>query len=205
MKLAYNRVMQDVPGKYFPPRMLAWLGIQRFQKEDYETTIQVLDKIANREDPLETPVNVWRYLAKAGLQESKFENALEAVNQVIEREEEDFWKSDALLDKAHALIGLENYEEAIVVADQGLYHDPKGTIEAGLRLAIAESKYRNGDLNTAKDEFLLVASKFESDDNIHPYALWKTTQVLEAQDSPAADAMRNQLREQYPEWEAPAE
>ena len=205
MKEAYKRVIADVPGKYFPPRIIAWLGIQRFQKEDYLTSATVLDKIANREDPLETPIDVWRYLAKANLKIRDYNKALDAVEHVIQREQEEFWKSDAYLDKSQALLGLNKLDEAIIVSEEGLHFQPKGTIEAGLRFSMAEAKLRNGDLDDAKDEVLLVASKYESDTTIRPYALWKSIKIFESQGNPAAESMSNTLKTQYPNWNPPEE
>lgn len=205
MKQAFYRVKEDVPGKYLPPRIIAWLGIQRFQKEDYYTSASVLEGIANKEDPLETPIDVWRYLAKASIETGKYEQALTCIDHVLDREEEDFWKSDALLDKSQALIGTNQTDEAISTAQEGLNYEPKGTIEAGLRFSIAEAKYRKGELDVARDEYLLVAERFKGDETVRPYALWKAIQIMKAQSNTSSIAMSQALREEFPEWQPPVD
>ena len=203
MKEAFVRMKHDVPGKYFPPRILAWFGIQRFQKEDYKLSTEVLDSIANREEPLETPIDVWRYLTKSSLETKQYEKAEEAVNYVLEREEDSFWKTDALLDKSQALLGLDKVDQAIAVAEEALFQEPRGTIEAGLKFVIAEGRLRKGEKNTAKDIYLLVADKFKGDETIRPYALWKAIEILKIQENPVSSSMLSALREEFPEWKEP--
>jgi len=187
MKSAYNRIMQDVPGKYFPPKMLAWLGIQAYQNADYLTSRKVLNSIANRKTPIETPIDVWRYLAKSYLELGQYPDALEASKVVISLEESSFWKADALLDTADAHLGLNNYDECISTAREGLYLEPKGTIESALLFTIADAYANRGDTIAAKTEYMLIASKFDGDPAVHPLALWKTATIL------------------YPDWEIPTD
>ena len=204
MKETYQRLKAEVPGKYIPPRILAWLGIQRYQKKDYITAAEVLEQLINEEDPLETPLDVWRYYTKSKLEYKQYEQALSAVEHVIKREEKDFWKADALLDKAQALVNLQKYEEAIVAANQGLYYKPKGTIDASLRMLIAKANHLNGDPDQAKNDYLLIADKFKIDDTIRPLALWKAAQVMKSQGNSTAKAMFTSIKEEYPNWKAPS-
>ncbi len=203
MKVAHDRVLNDVPGKYFPPKMLAWLGIQSYQNKDFVSAQKVLNSIANREKPTETPIDVWRYLAKSYLELGQYPDALVTANVVAALEEKSFWKADALLDVANAQLGLNNLDEAISKSKEGLNYEPKGTIQSSLRFTIAEAHTLRGDVIAAKDEYLLVAAEFDGDQAIHPIALWKTAQLLQQSDPDSASAMKSLLEQRYPDWQAP--
>jgi len=202
MRAAYTRIMQDVPGKYFPPKMLAWLGIQSYQNEDFLTCRKVLSGIVNRKTPTETPIDVWRYLTKSYLELGQFPDALETAKVVTSLEESSFWKADSMLDTASAHLGLGNLDEAISTAKEGLYFEPKGTIESALRFVVADAYANRGDTISAKTEYMLIASKFDGDRTIHPLALWKTALLIESQDPGAADALKSTIERNYPDWKA---
>ena len=205
MKEAYDRILLDVPGKYFPPKMLAWLGVQSYQSKDYLSSRKVLDQIADRENPTETPIEVWRYLAKSYIELDQHSKALEVINIVNDLEESSFWKADTLLDKSTCHFALANYDNAIASAEDGLNLDPKGSIEASLRFVIANSNAIRGNILEAKDQYMLLAAEYQDDENVHPLALWKTAQLIKVQDPSSSDAILSTIKQQYPEWEPPIE
>ena len=65
-----------------------------------------LEVIANPDEPRATQKEVWRYLAKALIETAKFTEALPAIANLLDIEDNPAWKADALLDRARAFFGL---------------------------------------------------------------------------------------------------
>ncbi len=203
MAESYTRLLQDVPGKYFPPKMLAWLGIQAYQNENYLTAQKVLSEIVDLSRPEQTPIEVLRFLSKSYLQNDQYANSKQVAKIVLNMEESTFWKADTLLDIANTELGLGQLDKCIANAKEALYFEPKGTIESSLRFTIAEAYALQGNTQAAKTEYLLVASQFDGDPAIHPLALWKTAQLLKNSDPDASAALLSTQQQKYPDWNAP--
>ena len=69
---------------------------------------------------------------------------------------------------------------------------------------MAKAYLNNDQLDSAKNEYLIIADKFSTDPSIHPLALWHAYKVLVQTDEGAASAMLNIIKEKYPAWESPS-
>ena len=198
-----ERLMIDAPRQRLPARMLIWLGLERFSKSDYEGADRFLGFASTPDEPSLTDVIVWRHLAKARIECKGYEHAVEALDILLEQEQEDFWKADTYLDRSHALIGLERWKEAREAAHEGVALDPHGTVQAGLYMALADIAMNRKDYESAAESYLRTSKMFIDDKEIKPLALFSAAEALVMNEQPdEAAAIRKQLRQEFPSWTA---
>ncbi len=186
-----------------PEQALSWAGMQAFNSEEYQRAERYLKFVANPEEPRETPKEIWRYLAKAQLETGSFKDALNAVNNVLEVEDNPAWKADGLLDKGRALLELNRLTEAREAADEGLSMVPSGRTLAGLRMLSGDLHALASELEKAGAQYLILL-EFHADQDLRPKALYRLTQVLEKQGKPEeAKKYYNQLASDFPDWRPP--
>ncbi|NNC87419.1 MAG: tetratricopeptide repeat protein, partial [Akkermansiaceae bacterium] len=201
LKKAVIRLQSDVPGKRLPVKMLTWLGLQLFQQGDFDGADTFLTLASNPEDPADTDLIVWRHLAKARIELRHYSRAMDVLPIVLEREESDFWRTDACLDKVHALIGLGKWDEARVACHEGLQMDPHGTILAGLNMSLGKIAMQRKDYESAAASFLRTAEVFIDDREIKPLALHLAAEALDGLErADQAAEIRAQLKREFPEW-----
>lgn len=195
-----------IEGKYeadIPDQILQWSGMQSFNARDYALAATCLGLIASVDEPRATPKEVWRYLAKARLETGDAENALVAVDHLLEVEDNPSWKADGLLDRGRALFALKRYDEARKAAGDGLELGPQGRTSGGLRILVGDLEMADENPKKASAEYLIVVG-FLEDKEVKPLALWKLIQALEAQNDQAEAAKyRKQLQSEFPDWKAP--
>ena len=186
-----------------PDQTIQWAGMQSFNAGDYAQAARFLGLIADKEEPRATAKEVWRYLAKALIETGKYEEALPAISNVLEVEDNLAWKADALLDRSRSLLGLKRYTESRETADEAMELRPQGRTAAYLRIVSGELFVQKENLGRAAAEFLNVVN-FHEDDDLKPLALYKLIQVLKTQNNSAEAAKySNQLASEFPNWKAP--
>ncbi len=201
LKECLQRLHKDFPEKPLPTRMLTWLGLERFRLGDYPGADKFLTLAANHEQPGQTGVIVWRHLAKARVEQRHFDSALDVLETLLDLEQEDFWRADAWLDRAHALIGLQKWEDAREAAHQGLQLDPEGAVRAGLYMTLGDISMFHKDFASAAASYLRTSEMFVDDREIKPLALHRAALAFEKNSQPAeAERLRNQLAGEFPEW-----
>ena len=201
LKTQVDRLRMDAPNKMLPVNMLTWLGLQMFQRGDFKSADDYLTIASTPDEPSYTDLIVWRHLAKARVEMGHFNRAMEIIPIMLEREKRDFWKADAFLDKTHALIGQEEWEDAREAAHQGLQLDPPGAVRAGLHMSLGEIAMHRKDYESAAASFLRTADLFIEDTQIKPLALQRAAEALEAGgETERAKAVRDDLRTQFPKW-----
>ena len=204
LKEGVDQLLSDAPHQQFPTRMLTWLGLERFSKGDYDAANRFLGLATTPEAPTQTDTLVWRHLAKARLETRDFEGAAAALEILLSLDQEDFWKADALLDKSHALIGLQKWEEAQSSAGGGITLNPSGTVQAGLYLAIGDIGMHRMDYETAAANYLKASKLFIDDREIKPLGLLRAAEAMEKGGKlERATQIRKQLREEFPSWKSP--
>ncbi len=195
-----------IKGEYVadvPNQALQWSGMQAYNSGDYDAAARYLELVANHEEPRGTPKEVWRYLAKALIETGKASEALPAVENVLEVEDDPSWKADALLDRARALYLLKRFDEARKAADEALGLRPQGRTSAGLRVVSGDLHVHEEKLGQAAADYLTVIN-FHEDADLKPLAIHKLIQVLEAQGKAEEVAKyQAQLAADFPEWKAP--
>jgi tetratricopeptide (TPR) repeat protein len=190
-----------IEGKYqsdIPDQAVQWAGMQSYNAGDYPSAARFLALVAKKDEPRETPKEVWRYLAKALLETAKPSDALEAVNHLLAVEDNPAWKADGLLDRGRALLGLKRPAEARIAADEALALNPQGRTSGGLRILTGDLEQEAGDLGKAAASYLYVI-QFQ-DGDLKAQALRRIIELLEKQGEPAeAEKYRQQLHKEFPD------
>ena len=200
------RLYATNPNKVLPRRLLVWLGLQMYEKSNFADAEHFLTLVVDADGPEEPDTGLWKALAKSRLEVSGLEEgALEAVEVILANEDDAFWRCDAFLDKANALIALGRWDDAEISAHRGIDLDPQGTIKAGLHLALGDISLARADYHAASSSYVRAAEFFLNDATIQPMALYKAAWSLsKAGDSSAAEAFQDRLRMDHPDWKAPA-
>jgi tetratricopeptide (TPR) repeat protein len=206
LRKTVSRVYAINPKKVLPRRLLVWLGLQMYEKSHFEAADHFLTLVVDSDDPAEPDLGLWKALAKSRLElEGQAERALAAVEVILANENEPFWRCDAFLDKANALIALNRWDDAEISAHRGLDLDPQGTIKAGLHLSLGDISFARADYNAAASSYVRAAEFFLNDTAIQPMALYKAAWCLnKAGDNTAAEAFEERLQMDHPDWKAPA-
>ncbi len=195
-----------IKGEYeadIPDQALQWSGMQSYNAGDFPAAARFLNLVANEEEPRVTPKEVWRYLAKARIETGSAAEALPAIANVLEVEDNPAWKADALLDRARALLILERYGEARKSANEALALRPQGRTSAGLRIVSGDLYIQEDNLGQAAADYLYVI-QFQEDADLKPLAIHKYIGVLEKQGKAAEAAkFKAQLASEFPDWKAP--
>ncbi|MFK7850772.1 MAG: tetratricopeptide repeat protein [Akkermansiaceae bacterium] len=195
-----------IEGKYvsdIPDQALQWAGIDAYNAENYEAANRFLKLASDEEEPRSTPKEVWRYLGKARIEIGEASEALPAIANLLDAEENAAWKADALLDRAKALLILDRFDESRKAADEALALRPQGRTSAGLRIVSADLHAEAGRLGEAAADLLYVI-QFHEDDRLKPLAIHKYIQILEKQGKATEVAKyKAQLSSEFPDWKAP--
>lgn len=201
-----SRLFSLNPDKVLPRRLLVWLGLRMYEQSNYPEADLYLSIVVESDESEETEMGVWKALAKSRLEvPGQAERALVAIDSILATEDDPFWRCDALLDKANALIQLERWNEAEIAASRGLDLDPQGTVKAGLHLAFGDIALAFGQLSDAASSYVRAAEFFLNDSTIQPIALYKAAWCLnQIGEENAARAFEERLRLDHPQWQAPA-
>ena len=195
-----------IKGEYvgdIPNQALQWSGMQSYNSGNFESAARFLDLASNQKEPRTTPKEVWRYLAKARIETGKPEEALLAISNVLEVEDNPAWKADALLDRARALYNLKRYDESREAADEALLLRPQGRTSAYLRVVSADLYVREEKLGQAAADYLYVI-QFHNDADLKPLAIYKYIDVLKKQGKASeATKYKDLLNSEFPKWKAP--
>lgn len=195
-----------IKGKYIddvPQQAVQWAGMQAYNAGDYEAAARFLEIVANPDEPRATQKEVWRYLAKALIEIGKFTEALPAIANLLDVEDNPSWKADGLLDRARALFGLKRFAEARNAADEALALRPQGRTSAHLRVVSGDLYIEDNNLSQAAADYLYVIN-FHEDADLKPLAIHKYIGVLEKQGkADEAAKFKTKLAAEFPDWKAP--
>lgn len=195
-----------IEGKYIddvPRQAVQWAGMQAYNARDYEAAARFLQIVANPDEPRATQKEVWRYLAKALIETAKFTEALPAIANLLDVEDNPSWKADGLLDRARALYGLKRFAEARKAAEEASALRPQGRTSAYLRIVSGDLYVEENNLGQAAADYLYV-NNFHEDADLKPLAIHKYIDVLKKQGN-AAEAAKfaSKLAAEFPDWKAP--
>ena len=195
-----------IEGKYIedvPQQAVQWAGMQAYNAGDYAAAARFLEIVANPDEPRATQKEVWRYLAKAYIEIGKFSEALPAIANLLDVEDNPSWKADALLDRARALYGLTRFDESRKAADEAAALRPQGRTSAYLRIVSGDLYVQVNDLGKAAADYLTVIN-FHEDTDLKPLAIHKYIGVLEKQSNTTEAAkFASKLAAEFPDWKAP--
>jgi tetratricopeptide (TPR) repeat protein len=182
-----------------PEQSLRWIGTQVYNAGRYDDAARFLGLVATPDEPRQTPKVVWRYLGKAQLETGKAADALIAIEHVLEVEDQDVWKADALLDKSRALLALGRAQEALDTGNAALALRPQGRIGSGLRLAVGDAGLALNNLDEAIKHYVYVVELVD-DRELRPQALEKLVVALDRKGDPTdAARYRKILHDEFPD------
>lgn len=186
-----------------PDQTIQWSGMQAYNAGDFQDAARFLKIVANADEPRASPKEIWRYLAKSLIESGKPEDALPALSNVLDVEENAAWKADALLDRARALSALKRFGESRKSADEALALRPQGRTSAYLRIVSGDLHIGEGNSGQAAADYLYVIN-FHDDADLKPLAIHKYIAVLETQGkAEEAAKYKTLLSKDFADWKAP--
>lgn len=186
------------------PALISWAGTQVLAQGKGEQAARFLMLIASPSEPRSTPREVWRNLAKALILMRDFQRALKPIDNVLAVEEQATARADAFLDQARCHAGLKNWADARRSVEACLKLRPQHALEAEANLLFGDVCMAEGKPEEAKQKYAYIATTVD-DQRLRPLALFKIIAALEAnQEKNLAEKYRAELKEKFPQWQAPA-
>lgn len=198
-------IKEDFSGQ-LPDQLIDWAAMQAYNAGRYAQASRFYKLIVEEDDPRVTPKETWRYLGKALLKDGKAQEALGPIDNALAVEDNLFWKSDGLLDKAKALMELGRLDEAAKIAGECQDLKPQGRVNSEIRLVIGDIWMKRKDPAKAAAEYtpVVVLMLDDNDQVLKPLAYWKLIKALDAKgDKAEADKYRAEMKRKYPDWQAP--
>ena len=185
-----------------PDQAIQWAGMQAYGAGDYAQAARFLKLVSNSDEPRMTRKEIWRYLAKSLIESGNAADALPAITNVLDVEDNASWKADAMLDRGRALYDLERYSEARKSINEGLDLRPQGRTSAHLRIVSGDLYVVEKELGKAAADYLYVI-EFHEDEDLKPTAIHKYIELLKLQGKDAeAQKFETKLKTEFPNWKA---
>ena len=201
-----DRGIKDGFADDLPDQLIDWAAMQAYSANRFGQAARFYNLIADDDDPRVTPKETWRYLGKALLADGKADAALPAINNALAVEDNLFWKTDGLLDKAKALLALGRTEEAMTVVGECDALHPEGRVNSEIRIVKGDIYMKRNAPAEAAGAYVAVVEVLldKNDSNIRPQAMWKLIKALDAKgDKADAGKYREKLKQDYPDWVPP--
>ncbi|MCW1884387.1 tetratricopeptide repeat protein [Luteolibacter flavescens] len=197
-----DRAIEESNVASLPDQLISWAAMQAFSSNRFDQAARFYSLVSDAENPRATPKEVWRNYGKALLAAGKAEAALPAINNALELEENEGWKTDGLLDKANALLALNRLDEALKVAEECQVMRPQGRVNAGIRITKGDILMKKNSPSEAVNEYVAVVVFLADEDRLlKPEVLWKLEQALKKKgDNVDADKYRAERERKYPDW-----
>ncbi len=198
-----REMIAKYPEQEIDTRILSWIGVKSYERADYNNAHFFLTLASTPDDPKQTKRSIWKFLGKTNLRLGKFEEALPAIRNTIDGEENLTAKADSLLDKARVLGQLGRLKLAKKAVEEGFALQKQGRIFAGLRMIDADIAYTEGRFADAKAHYVVVAELFVDDQELTPEALYKTANTLRSLNDPNAATYEELLKKNFPTYTKP--
>jgi tetratricopeptide (TPR) repeat protein len=203
LHLALQEVFAMAPAKSIPPHMLSWLGVQMYHDGQAEAAIDYLGRATNPSKPEQTDTAVWRILAKAQNRTANFEDAQRTGQLLLKLKQEPRWQADAYLDLAEAQLGLNNLDDSLESATNGLALDAPGSHVAGLHLIRGEIALYQNQWAEALTSFQTTITMVPDDPILQPRALFGASLAAEKSGNlNLARDLKNQLENTFPDFKS---
>ncbi len=211
---AYRAAYKDAT---LQPRMMGYLGLTFFNRKDYARSARYLTWASSPDAPGNTDPSIWNFLAQSLLEVKNYAECVQAADNFLATSPQPAPKAVILLVKARAQLGLDKFDIAQSTADEGL-HIVKGGVEQGRLLIVqgdallaqGDKLESDGDHDAAAAKWQEAAKKYVtpsqliSDPKVTPLALTDEIKALERLgDKAKAEQMRKELRQHYPNYQAP--
>ena len=207
----YRRVNQNAA---IPPTVLTWLGLKLYDQKLFPRCAQYLSLASTPDAPENTDPRVWSYLGLAFLETKDYESCVKATDHYLKATPESAARARGLVTKGRALLGLNQFEAADAVVQEGLGFAKDGKPQALLLIlqgdvlsAIGNKLAAEGQADAAKTKHgeaaakFMIPSQFFDDEEVTPEALDKASQALQkAGQSDKAAEFQKLLKQKYPSY-----
>jgi TolA-binding protein len=198
-----------------PPMVLSWLGIKLFDQKLYSRCTQYLSLASTPDAPENTDPRVWNYLGRAFLETKDYESSIKATDHYLKTVPESAARAHGLRTKGLALLGLNQFEAADAVVQEGLGFAKDGKPQAMLLILQGDILSAQGDKLAAEGQAapaqakqaeaaakFLIPSQFFDDDEVTPEALDKAAKALIKAGQPEKAAeFEKALKQKYPSYQ----
>ena len=186
--------------KKIPLNIYRWLGGEAYNDERYKQAAAYLKKGIEHGKPADTPIAVWRVLAKAQRKAKLYKDAFFTVSTLLSLEEDKPRIVDALLDKAKIQLELGKTGDAKRTAEAALEMNPIGNLHAELLNVLAHFYYITGQPKEAAKRYVLLVDSAEKLE-FHPLVIDRLANCLEKMgDADEAARYRKMLKKLYPKY-----
>lgn len=207
----YRKVNQNAA---IPPTVLTWLGLKLYDQKLYPRCTQYLSLASTPDAPENTDPRVWSYLGLAFLETKDYESCIKATDHYLKTAPESAARARGLVTKGRALLGLNQFEAADAVVQEGLSFAKDGKPQALLLIlqgdvlsAVGNKLAAEGQADAAQAKHgeaaakFMIPSQFFDDEEVTPKALDKASQALQkAGQSDKAAEFQKLLRQKYPNY-----
>jgi tetratricopeptide (TPR) repeat protein len=199
-----------------PPTVLSWLGLKLYDQKLYSRCTQYLSLASTPDAPENTDPRVWSYLGLAFLETKDYESCIKATDHYLKTTPESAARARGLVTKGRALLGLNQFEAADAVVQEGLGFAKDGKPQALLLIlqgdvlsATGNKLATEGQAEAAQAKHgeaaakFMIPSQFFDDEEVTPEALDKASKALQkaGQAEKAAD-FQKLLKQKYPSYSA---
>ena len=199
-----------------PPNVLTWLGLKLYDQKSFPRAAQYLSLAATPDAPENTDPRVWNYLGMAFLETKDYESSVKAIDHFLKVTVDGAPKARGLLTKGRALLGMNKFDEAEAVVQEGLAFAKDGKpqallliLQGDILLALGDKLTAEGQAAAATEKYsgaagkFMVPAQFFDDEEVTPEALDKAARALEksGQTDKAGD-FRKLLKQKYPSYQA---
>jgi len=187
-----------------PTQILEYLGKKLSADKNFKDAEYFLTEIADTEKPKLTSRFVWRLLAQARMEQKKHREAINAFDQFLVQTERPSERASAYLDRGKALYCLRDFDASRQSAQESLRSQKEGRTNAEARLLLGDISAAQGDLEQARNEYLIVSQIF-TDPEITPKALMKAMNAYRSLgNQEKAEQLNQELTTKFPGYKAPA-
>jgi|GEM_PF-550944 len=215
MSTEVDKYLDSREGATVNPKALTFLGVNYFNRNNYEKSERYLSLASTPEQPEATEAPVWNLLGMARNEVGRYAGAVMAFENYLGQTPSGEGHARGLLGKGRALLGVSRYDEAQKCTSDALNLIKEGKLKAQLQLldgdiynARAVSLKTDGDNAGAKAQWekalaqFVIVSQIFVDPDITPVAAWKAADVMEKTgEDKKATAMREQVKTKYPKFE----
>ncbi len=183
-----------------PSQVYAWLGVRLFEEGDFPGADTYMTRSSTPDNPGATRAIIWKQLGMARLKTKSYKRAIIAFDFYLLSNQPSGNRAKVLLEKGHAQLGLEAYDDADRTIEEALQLEPQGRVNAQLCLAWGDVALGRKDYDAAVKRLIRPSYVFV-DDAITPHALDKTIFAHEMLgNEERAEEVRKTLSEKYPSY-----
>ncbi|TLD72085.1 tetratricopeptide repeat protein [Phragmitibacter flavus] len=199
-------------GARINPQGLTFLGVNYFNRGNYEASNRYLSLASTPDQPEATEAPVWNYLGMARIETGHYTGAIIAFDHYLSKTPTGQGHVLGLYGKAKGQLGAALFDEAQKSINDALTLIKTGKLKGQLQIldgdvfsARGDTFAGKGSMDAAKQQWAkalaqyVVVSQFFVDPEITPEAAWKAAEMFEKTDDvKQATAMRSLVKSKYP-------